>query len=302
MAQLNVKVGGLDLKNPVMTASGTFGYGIEFADFIDLNQLGGFIVKGTTLHAREGNDYPRMAETPSGMLNCVGLQNKGVDYFCDHIYPQLKDIRSNVLVNVSGSSPEDYAECAARINELDHIPGIELNISCPNVKDGGMAFGVTCEGAASVVRAVRKRYDKTLIVKLSPNVTDIASIAKAVEAEGADSVSLINTLMGMSIDIERRQSRLSIGTGGLSGPCVKPVALRMVWQVARAVNIPVVGLGGIMNATDAIEFLMAGATAIEIGTANFIDPTTTIRVINGINEWLDNHGVKDVHEIIGCMK
>ena len=302
MAQLNVKVGGLDLKNPVMTASGTFGYGIEFADFIDLNQLGGFIVKGTTLHAREGNDYPRMAETPSGMLNCVGLQNKGVDYFCDHIYPQLKDIQSNVLVNVSGSSPEDYAECATRINKLDHIPGIELNISCPNVKDGGMAFGVTCEGAASVVRAVRKRYDKTLIVKLSPNVTDIASIAKAVEAEGADSVSLINTLMGMSIDIERRQSRLSIGTGGLSGPCVKPVALRMVWQVARAVNLPVVGLGGIMNATDAIEFLMAGATAIEIGTANFIDPTTTIRVINGINEWLDNHGVKDVHEIIGCMK
>lgn len=302
MAQLNVKVGGLDLKNPVMTASGTFGYGLEFADFIDLNRLGGFIVKGTTLHAREGNDYPRMAETPSGMLNCVGLQNKGVDYFCEHIYPQLKDIDSNVLVNVSGSSPEDYAECAARIDALEEIPGIELNISCPNVKDGGMAFGVTCEGAASVVRAVRKRYSKTLIVKLSPNVTDIASIAKAVEAEGADSVSLINTLMGMSIDIERRQSRLSIGTGGLSGACVKPVALRMVHQVARAVNIPVVGLGGIMNATDAIEFLMAGATAIEIGTANFIDPTTTIRVIDGMNEWLDNHGVKDVHEIIGCLK
>ena len=302
MAQLNVKVGGLDLKNPVLTASGTFGYGLEFADFIDLNRLGGFIVKGTTLHPREGNDYPRMAETPSGMLNCVGLQNKGVDYFCEHIYPQLKDIDSNVLVNVSGSSPEDYAECAARIDALDHIPGIELNISCPNVKDGGMAFGVTCEGAASVVRAVRQRYHKTLIVKLSPNVTDIASIAKAVEAEGADSVSLINTLMGMSIDIERRKSRLSIGTGGLSGPCVKPVALRMVWQVARAGNIPVVGLGGIMNAADAIEFLMAGATAIEIGTANFIDPTTTIRVIDGMNEWLDNHGVKDVHEIIGCLK
>lgn len=302
MAQLNVKVGGLDLKNPVMTASGTFGYGLEFADFIDLNCLGGFIVKGTTLHPREGNDYPRMAETPSGMLNCVGLQNKGVDYFCEHIYPQLKDTDSNVLVNVSGSSPEDYAECAARIDALEGIPGIELNISCPNVKDGGMAFGVTCEGAASVVRAVRKRYSKTLIVKLSPNVTDIASIAKAVEAEGADSVSLINTLMGMSIDIERRQSRLSIGTGGLSGACVKPVALRMVHQVARAVNIPVVGLGGIMNATDAIEFLMAGATAIEIGTANFIDPTTTIRVIDGMNEWLDNHGVKDVHEIIGCLK
>lgn len=302
MAQLNVKVGGLDLKNPVLTASGTFGYGLEFADFIDLNRLGGFIVKGTTLHPREGNDYPRMAETPSGMLNCVGLQNKGVDYFCEHIYPQLKDIDSKVLVNVSGSSPEDYAECAARIDALDHIPGIELNISCPNVKDGGMAFGVTCEGAASVVRAVRQRYHKTLIVKLSPNVTDIASIAKAVEAEGADSVSLINTLMGMSIDIERRKSRLSIGTGGLSGPCVKPVALRMVWQVARAVNIPVVGLGGIMNAADAIEFLMAGATAVEIGTANFIDPTTTIRVIDGMNEWLDNHGVKDVHEIIGCLK
>ena len=302
MAQLNVKVGGLGLKNPVLTASGTFGYGLEFADFIDLNRLGGFIVKGTTLHPREGNDYPRMAETPSGMLNCVGLQNKGVDYFCEHIYPQLKDIDSNVLVNVSGSSPEDYAECAARIDALDHIPGIELNISCPNVKDGGMAFGVTCEGAASVVRAVRQRYHKTLIVKLSPNVTDIASIAKAVEAEGADSVSLINTLMGMSIDIERRKSRLSIGTGGLSGPCVKPVALRMVWQVARAVNIPVVGLGGIMNAADAIEFLMAGATAVEIGTANFIDPTTTIRVIDGMNEWLDSHGVKDVHEIIGCLK
>lgn len=301
MAQLNVNIGGLHLQNPVLTASGTFGYGIEFADFIDLNRLGGFIVKGTTLKPREGNDYPRMAETPSGMLNCVGLQNKGVDYFCEHIYPQLKDIKSNVLVNVSGSSPEDYAECAARIDALDHIPGIELNISCPNVKSGGMAFGVTCEGAASVVKAVRARYHKTLIVKLSPNVTDIASIAQAVEAEGADSVSLINTLMGMSIDIERRKSRLSIGTGGLSGPCVKPVALRMVWQVAKAVKIPVVGLGGIMNATDAIEFLMAGASAVEIGTANFIDPTTTIKVIDGINDWLDKHGVKDVHEIIGCI-
>ncbi len=301
MAQLNVNIGGLHLQNPVLTASGTFGYGIEFADFIDLNRLGGFIVKGTTLKPREGNDYPRMAETPSGMLNCVGLQNKGVDYFCEHIYPQLKDIKSNVLVNVSGSSPEDYAECAARIDALDHIHGIELNISCPNVKSGGMAFGVTCEGAASVVKAVRARYHKTLIVKLSPNVTDIASIAQAVEAEGADSVSLINTLMGMSIDIERRKSRLSIGTGGLSGPCVKPVALRMVWQVAKAVKIPVVGLGGIMNATDAIEFLMAGASAVEIGTANFIDPTTTIKVIDGINDWLDKHGVKDVHEIIGCI-
>lgn len=301
MAQLNVNIGNLALKNPVMTASGTFGYGLEFADFIDLNRLGGFIVKGTTLHPREGNDYPRMAETPSGMLNCVGLQNKGVDYFCEHIYPQLKDIDSNVLVNVSGNSPEDYAECAARIDELPGIPGIELNISCPNVKSGGMAFGVTCEGAAAVVKAVREKYHKTLIVKLSPNVTDIASIAQAVEAEGADSVSLINTLMGMSIDIERRASRLSIGTGGLSGPCVKPVALRMVWQVAKAVKIPVVGLGGIMNATDAIEFMMAGATAIEIGTANFIAPAITVKVIDGMNEWLDAHGVKDVHEIIGCL-
>lgn len=302
MANLQVNISKLALKNPVMTASGTFGYGIEFADFIDLNRLGGFIVKGTTLKAREGNDYPRMAETASGMLNCVGLQNKGVDYFCENIYPQIKELNTNILVNVSGSSPEDYAACAARIAELPQIPAIELNISCPNVKNGGMAFGVTCEGAAAVVKAVRKAYDKVLIVKLSPNVTDIAEIARAVEAEGADSVSLINTLMGMSIDIERRKSRLSIGTGGLSGPCVKPVALRMVWQVARAVKIPIVGLGGIMNATDAIEFLMAGATAIEIGTANFIDPTVTIKVIDGINDWLDRHGIKDVNEIIGTLE
>jgi dihydroorotate dehydrogenase (NAD+) catalytic subunit len=301
MAKLGVNIGKLSLKNPVMTASGTFGYGLEFADFIDLNELGGFIVKGTTLNPREGNDYPRMAETPSGMLNCVGLQNKGVDHFCKEIYPQLEHLDTNVIVNVSGSTLEDYVECASRINALPHVPAIELNISCPNVKAGGMAFGVTPEGAASVVKAVRQAYDKTLIVKLSPNVTSIADIAKAVEAEGADSVSLINTLMGMSIDIERRKSRLSIGTGGLSGPCVKPVALRMVWQVAQAVNIPIVGLGGIMNATDAIEFIMAGATAIEIGTANFIDPAVTIKVVNGINEWLDNHGVKDVNEIVGCL-
>lgn len=301
MAQLEVNIGALTLQNPVMTASGTFGYGLEFADLIDLNRLGGFVVKGTTLRPREGNDYPRMAETPEGMLNCVGLQNKGVDYFCKHIYPQLAGIKSHPIVNVSGSTPEDYAACAARIDELDGIPAIELNISCPNVKDGGMAFGVTCGGAASVVKAVRTHYHKTLIVKLSPNVTDIASIACAVEAEGADSVSLINTLMGTSIDIERRRPRLSIGTGGLSGPCVKPVALRMVWQVARAVQIPVIGLGGIMSAEDAIEFIMAGATAIEIGTANFVDPTVTIKVIDGINDWLDRHGVKDVHEIIGCV-
>lgn len=301
MAELKVKIGGLDLKNPVMTASGTFGYGLEFADFIDLNALGGFIVKGTTLKPREGNDYPRMAETASGMLNCVGLQNKGVEYFCQNIYPQLKDLNTNVLVNVSGSSPEDYAECAARVAELENIPAIELNISCPNVRDGGMAFGVTCAGASSVVKAVRAVYPKTLIVKLSPNVTDITEIARAVEAEGADSVSLINTLMGMAIDIERRRPMLSISTGGLSGPAVKPVALRMVWQVARAVNIPVVGLGGIMNATDAIEFLMAGATAIQVGTANFIDPAATVKIIDGMNEWLDRHGCKDVHEIIGAL-
>lgn len=302
MADLSVNINKLQLKNPVMTASGTFGYGPEFADFIPLEGLGSIIVKGTTLKPREGNDYPRMVETASGMLNCVGLQNKGVDYFCEHIYPEIKDIDTNMIVNVSGSSPEDYAECAARINELDNIPAIELNISCPNVRQGGMAFGVTCAGAASVVKAVRARYDKTMIVKLSPNVTDIAEIARAVEAEGADSVSLINTLMGMAIDIEKRKPLLSINTGGLSGPAVKPVALRMVWQVAKAVKIPVVGLGGICNAHDAIEFLMAGATAIEIGTANFIDPQVTIKVRDGINEWLDSHGCKSVKEIIGTLE
>ncbi len=301
MAKLDVNIGALQLKNPVMTASGTFGYGLEFADFIDLSGLGGIIVKGTTMKPREGNDYPRMAETASGMLNCVGLQNKGVDYFCEHIYSQIKDIDTNMIVNVSGSSPEDYAECAARIDALEHIPAIELNISCPNVKDGGMAFGTTCQGAESVVKAVRERYHKTLIVKLSPNVTNIAEIARACEAQGADSVSLINTLMGMSIDIERRRSRLSIGTGGLSGPCVKPVAVRMVWQVAKAVKIPVVGLGGICTAEDAIEFLMAGATAIEIGTANFLDPAVTIKVRDGIDQWLNSHGCQSVTDIIGCV-
>ena len=301
MARLDVKIGDLSLKNPVMTASGTFGYGLEFADFMPLDGIGGIIVKGTTLNPREGNDYPRMAETASGMLNCVGLQNKGVDYFCEHIYPQIKDIQTNMIVNVSGSSSEDYAECAARIDALENIPAIELNISCPNVKDGGMAFGVTCAGASSVVKAVRERYHKTLIVKLSPNVTDITEIARAVEAEGADSVSLINTLMGMAIDIEKRRTLLSINTGGLSGPAVKPVALRMVWQVAKAVSIPVVGLGGICSAKDAIEFLMAGATAIEIGTANFLDPAISIKVRDGINAWLDAHGVDDIRDIIGVI-
>lgn len=301
MADLKVSIGALSLKNPVMTASGTFGYGLEFQDLVPLDGIGAVIVKGTTLHPREGNDYPRMAETASGMLNCVGLQNKGVDYFCEHIYPQIKDIDTRMIVNVSGSTVDDYAECAARIDALEQIPAIELNISCPNVRQGGMAFGTTCEGAASVVRAVRERYHKTLIVKLSPNVTSIADIARACEAAGADAVSLINTLMGMSIDIERRRPRLSIATGGLSGPAVKPVAVRMVWQVAKAVGIPVVGLGGIMTAEDAIEFFMAGATAIEIGTANFINPRATIDVRDGINDWLDRHGCPSLRDIIGCV-
>lgn len=302
MATLNVHIGGLELKNPVMTASGTFGYGTEFSDFIDLSRLGGILVKGTTLHPREGNPYPRMAETPSGMLNAVGLQNKGVDYFISHIYPEIQDIDTNILVNVSGSTIEDYVATAEKIAALDKIPGIELNISCPNVKEGGMAFGTSCMSAASVVKAVRKAYPKTLIVKLSPNVTNISEIACAVEAEGADSVSLINTLMGMAIDAEKRRPVLSTVTGGLSGACVKPIALRMVWQVAQAVKIPVVGLGGIMNATDAIEFLLAGATAVEIGTANFIDPEITVKVIEGIEAYLDRHGCKSVQEIIGGLE
>lgn len=301
MVDLNVKINQLHLSNPVMTASGTFGYGLEFQDFVPLEELGAVIVKGTTLEPREGNDYPRMAETPAGMLNCVGLQNKGVDYFCEHIYPQIKDIKTHMIVNVSGNSPESYAACAARIDALESIPAIELNISCPNVKEGGMSFGVTCQGAASVVKAVREVYHKTLIVKLSPNVTSIADIARACEDEGADSVSLINTLMGMAIDIERRQPKLSIRTGGLSGPAVKPVAVRMVCEVAHAVKIPVIGLGGIMNAEDAIEFFMAGATAIQIGTANFIDPAVTMKVKHGIVQWLEKHGCKSLEEIIGVV-
>ncbi|WP_276943763.1 dihydroorotate dehydrogenase [Hallella colorans] len=301
MVDLNVKINHLQLSNPVMTASGTFGYGLEYQDLVPLHAIGGIIVKGTTLEPREGNDYPRMAETASGMLNCVGLQNKGVDYFCEQIYPKIKSIQTAVIVNVSGNSPETYAACAAKIDALERIPAIELNISCPNVKEGGMAFGVTCSGAAAVVKAVRKVYHKTLIVKLSPNVTNIADIARACEAEGADSVSLINTLMGMAIDIEHRRPKLSIRTGGLSGPAVKPVAVRMVWDVAHAVKIPVIGLGGIMNAADAIEFMMAGATAIQIGTANFVDPMITMKVKEGIAEWLENHGCKHVSEIIGVV-
>ncbi len=302
MADLRTSIGKLELANPVMTASGTFGYGTEFADFVDLDKLGGVIVKGTTLHHREGNPYPRMAETPSGMLNAVGLQNKGVDYFCEKIYPTIKDYKTQMIVNVSGSAVEDYVATAERINALENIPAIELNISCPNVKQGGMAFGVTAKGAAEVVSAVRKVYDKTLIVKLSPNVTDITEIARAAEGAGADSVSLINTLLGMAIDAERRRPVLSTVTGGMSGPAVKPIALRMVWQVAKAVNIPVVGLGGITNATDAIEFLLAGASAIEVGTANFMDPAVTDKIVDGINEYLDRHGFASVKDIIGGLE
>lgn len=302
MADLRVKIGSLEMKNPVMTASGTFGYGTEYADFMDISQIGGIIVKGTTLNHREGNPYPRMAETSSGMLNCVGLQNKGGDYFVEHIYPEIKDINTNMIVNVSGACIEDYVATAAKINSLKNIPAIELNISCPNVKQGGMAFGTTCAGAEAVVSAVRRVYDKTLIVKLSPNVTDITEIARAVEAAGADSVSLINTLMGMAIDAEKQIPLLSTVTGGLSGPCVKPVALRMVWQVSKVVSIPIIGLGGIMNATDAIEFFLAGASAIEIGTANFIDPTTALKVADGINEYLERHGYSSVNDIVGALK
>ena len=292
---------GLTLKNPVMTASGTFGYGEEYADFIDLTKIGGILVKGTTLNHREGNPYPRMAETPSGMLNAVGLQNKGIDYFVETIYPRIKDIDTNMIVNVSGSTIEDYCAVAEKVNALENIPAIELNVSCPNVKQGGMAFGVTTSGIEQVVSAVRKVYDKHLIVKLSPNVTSIADLALAAEASGADSVSLINTLLGMAIDAEKRRPKLSTVTGGLSGACVKPIALRMVWQVAKAVKIPVIGLGGISSATDAVEFLLAGASAIEIGTANFIDPTITVKVAQGIVEYCERHGIKNVSDLTGAL-
>lgn len=302
MLQTQVNIGrGLTIKNPVMTASGTFGYGTEYTDFIDLARLGGIVVKGTTLHHREGNPYPRMAETPSGMLNAVGLQNKGVDYFIEHIYPTISNYDTAVIVNVSGSQIEDYITTAERLNALPHIPAIELNISCPNVKEGGMAFGVTCAGASSVVRAVRAVYDKTLIVKLSPNVTDITEIARAVEAEGADAISMINTLLGMAIDAEKRRPVLSTITGGLSGPAVKPVALRMVWQTAQAVNVPIIGMGGIATATDAIEFLLAGATAIEVGTYNFVDPTATIQIVEGIENYMLRHGFSNITELIGTL-
>lgn len=303
MLKTQVYIGrGLTIKNPVMTASGTFGYGLEYGDFIDLNRLGGVLVKGTTLHPRQGNPYPRMAETPSGMLNAVGLQNKGVDYFCEHIYPTISGYDTAMIVNVSGSQVEDYIETAEKINALERIPAIELNISCPNVKEGGMAFGVTCAGAASVVRAVRAVYDKTLIVKLSPNVTDITEIARAVEAEGADSISMINTLLGMAIDSEKRRPVLSTITGGLSGPAVKPIALRMVWQTAQAVKVPIIGMGGIASATDAIEFLLAGASAVEVGTYNFVDPSVTTQIVNGIEDYMRCHGFTDIQDLIGALQ
>ena len=303
MLKTQVHIGrGLTIKNPVMTDSGTFGYGLEYGDFIDLNRLGGVLVKGTTLHPRQGNPYPRMAETPSGMLNAVGLQNKGVDYFCEHIYPTISGYDTAMIVNVSGSQVEDYVETAEKINALEGIPAIELNISCPNVKEGGMAFGVTCAGAASVVRAVRAAYDKTLIVKLSPNVTDITEIARAVEAEGADSISMINTLLGMAIDAEKRRPVLSTITGGLSGPAVKPIALRMVWQTAQAVKVPIIGMGGIASATDAIEFLLAGASAVEVGTYNFVDPSVTTQIVDGIEDYMHRHGFTDIQDLIGALQ
>ena len=302
MVDLSVEIGNLKLKNPVLTASGTFGYGEEFSDFIDLNRLGGFIVKGTTLNHREGNPYPRMVETPSGMLNAVGLQNKGVDYFIEHIYPRLQAYDTNPIVNVSGASVDDYVKVCEKLNDLDGIKAIEINISCPNVKQGGMAFGTTCSGAQSVVREVRKAYDKTMIVKLSPNVTDITEIARAVEDCGADAVSLTNTFLGMAIDVERMKPYLSTITGGLSGACIRPIAVRMVWQVANAVKIPVVGLGGIMNGRDAVEFMLAGATAVQIGTANFIDPTTTVKVIDYLADFLKRHNMSSAKELIGAMQ
>jgi dihydroorotate dehydrogenase (NAD+) catalytic subunit len=301
MADLTTQIGLLTMRNPVMTASGTFGYGVEYADFFDISRLGGIVVKGTTSEARQGNSYPRMAETPSGMLNAVGLQNRGTDYFIREIYPVIREIDTNMIVNVSGSSIETYVDCAARIAALEHIPAIELNISCPNVKQGGMAFGVCAASAAEVVRAVRKVYPKTLIVKLSPNVTDITEIARAVEAEGADAVSLINTLLGMAVDAEKRRPVLSTVTGGLSGPCIKPVALRMVWQTARAVKIPVIGMGGIASWKDAIEFMLAGASAVQIGTYNFIDPAIAVKVIDGINDYLERHNYMSVADMVGDL-
>ena len=301
MDRLAVNIGNLRFQNPVSTASGTFGYGTEYADFVDLNRLGAIFVKGTTLEHREGNKYPRMAETPSGMLNAVGLQNKGVHYFAERIYPNIKNLNTHIIVNVSGSSVEDYIACAEVVATLDKIPAIELNISCPNVKEGGMAFGTSCQSAAKITKAIRAVYPKTLIVKLSPNVTDIAEIARAVETEGADSVSLVNTFLGMAIDAETRSPKLSTVTGGLSGPCIKPIALRMVWQVYNAVKIPIIGMGGISSVADAIEFMLAGSRVVQIGTCNFVDPAISMKVVNGIADYLDRHRLQSVDEIIGKL-
>lgn len=301
MGDLRVNIKNLALKNPVLTASGTFGYGEEYADFIDLNRLGGIIVKGTTINHREGNPYPRMVETPSGMLNAVGLQNKGVNYFINEIYPRIKDFDTEIIVNVSGAKVEDYVAVCEKLSALDKIHAIELNISCPNVKQGGMAFGTTCAGASQVVRAARDAFERTMIVKLSPNVTNIAEIAQAVEAEGADAVSLVNTFLGMSVDVEKRRPHLSTVTGGLSGPCIRPIAVRMVWQVAKAVKVPVIGLGGIMNGRDALEFILAGATAVQVGTANFVDPAATVKIIDYIEDYMQRHNVSSVKDLIGGM-
>lgn len=302
MVDLRVDIGGLELKNPVATASGTFGFGEEFADFIDLNRLGGIFVKGLTLKNREGNDYPRMAETASGMLNAVGLQNKGIDYFINTIYPSIKNYQTEIFPNINGSIVEEYIEVAEKLNEVDGINSIELNISCPNVKEGGMAFGVSCPSAIAVTQAIRDVYDGTLIVKLSPNVTDITEIAKGVEGAGADAVSLVNTFLGMAIDAKTRKPLLSTITGGLSGPAIKPIALRMVWQVYNAVKIPVVGMGGIMNATDAIEFMLAGSSAIQVGTANFIDPQVSIKILEGIEEYCQQNNISAVKDLIGALE
>jgi len=301
MVDLSIKIHELEFKNPVTTASGTFGYGEEFTDFFDMGRLGGIFIKGLTLKNRDGNAYPRMAETASGMLNAVGLQNKGIEHFIENIYPRIKDFDTHIIANVNGSTVEEYVELTERINELDCITAMELNISCPNVKEGGMAFGVSCPSAIAVTEAVRKVYGKTLIVKLSPNVTDIAEMARAVEGAGADSISLVNTFLGMAIDAESRKPLLSTITGGLSGPCIKPIALRMVWQVYHAVKIPVFGMGGIMNATDAIEFILAGSSAIQVGTANFIDPEIPVKIVQGIEEYMQRHGVKEVKEMVGGM-
>ena len=302
MVDLSVNIGNLKLKNPVLTASGTFGYGEEYADFVDLNRLGGFIVKGTTLNHREGNPYPRMVETPSGMLNAVGLQNKGVDYFVNDIYPRIKDVDSQVIVNVSGACIEDYVQVCEKLAPLEKIEAVEINISCPNVKQGGMAFGTTCAGAESVTKAIREAYGKTMIVKLSPNVTDITEIARAVETAGADAVSLTNTFLGMAINVDTQRPYLSTITGGLSGACIRPIAVRMVWQVANAVKIPVVGLGGIMNGRDAVEFMLAGATAVQVGTANFVDPAVTVKIVDYIEDYMKRHGIESAKDLMGAMK